>query len=446
MNVTTLHNPMGNQPTEAPPYHAVTAARYAAIRQRTMDLVAPLSEGDCQVQSMPDASPVKWHLAHVSWFFETFVLALHEPGHREFHPAYRVLFNSYYHGVGAQHPRAQRGLVTRPNLVEVIAYRRAIDARMLDVLSQSRLAPELLARIELGLQHEQQHQELILTDVKHLYACNPLAPPYRSPSPDSMPPAMALTWSWQEGGPCLVGHDGTGFAFDNEQPRHRQWLEPFGLANRLITQGEWLAFIEDGGYADPRWWLSAGWDWVRSQGIEAPMYWRRTGDDGRSWRVFTLQGERPIETQTPVVHVSLFEADAYAHWRSAQEHMQLHLPTEAQWEHVSQGLVDDTARANLSERNTFHPQPAPASASSKSLQLFGDAWEWTSSAYQAYPGFRPWAGAIGEYNGKFMINQSVLRGGSCVTPQDHIRASYRNFFPTDTRWQFSGVRLAACAP
>lgn len=429
-------------------------ARFQAIRDRTMALVAGLSEGDCQVQSMPDASPAKWHLAHVTWFFETFVLAKHEPERAPFHPAFRVLFNSYYHGVGAQHPRAERGLVTRPNLADVLAYRQSVDAQMTALLRQAGHSSAMAARIELGLQHEQQHQELLLTDIKHLYACNPLAPAYQAPLPASVATAAPLDWTWFEGGLTQVGHDGKGFAFDNELPRHRQWLEPFALANRLVTQSEWLDFMADGGYTTARWWLSAGWDWVQGKGIESPLYWRRTttlaGENANAWRIFTLQGEQPLDPQAPVVHVSLYEADAYARWRAAQDGMNTHLPTEGQWEHVAQRDRADRSRANLSERNAFQPMAVqrvqPSANPGQPQQLFGDAWEWTASAYQAYPGFKPWVGDVGEYNGKFMVNQYVLRGGSCVTPQAHIRASYRNFFPADTRWQFSGVRLAASPP
>lgn len=429
------------------------ARTYAQIRAQTVALAEPLSEADCQVQAMPDASPVKWHLAHVTWFFETFVLERFEPDFRPHHPAFRVLFNSYYNGIGNQHPRAQRGLVTRPSLAEVLRYRAEIDERIARLLTGA-VSPGLQAVVELGLQHEQQHQELILTDVLYLLSCNPLAPAYRprdtsapsarpAPAPDAGP-----AWWRSEGGLVETGHPaGAGFAFDNETPRHRSWLRPYALARRPVTQGDWAEFVADGGYREPRWWLSAGWDWVRTQQVQAPLYWRRDGNE--PWQQFTLQGLLPLEAQAPVCHISYFEADAYARWRSAQDAAQppLRLPTEAEWEHAAQQVSARGVDAgNFLESHALRPLPAAAEAVALAdalpLQLFGDVWEWTASAYTAYPGFRAWDGAVGEYNAKFMVNQTVLRGGSCATPRSHIRASYRNFFPTDTRWQFNGVRLA----
>jgi ergothioneine biosynthesis protein EgtB len=418
------------------------AARFARVRERTMMLAAPLSEADAQVQSMPDASPAKWHLAHTTWFFETFVLERFEKEFVPHHAAYRVLFNSYYQGVGDQHPRPQRGLVTRPSLDEVRAYRRAVDERVLSLLP--RLPAEAATLIELGLQHEQQHQELLLTDVKHLLSCNPLGPVYRPRWPLARVAAVAAAWLPFDGGTAEIGHDaarGDGFAFDNESPRHAVLLRPYALANRLVTHGEWLAFIDDGGYDDPRWWLAAGWDWRRAQAIEAPAYWQR---DGTRWTNFTLHGRAPIDPHTPIVHVSCFEADAYANWRAAHDGVPCRLPTEAEWEHAAQTAaagVASVAEGNFVDSGALHPMPI-SRARDGLMQMFGDVWEWTASAYSPYPGFRRWVGAVGEYNGKFMINQVVLRGGSCATPRDHIRASYRNFFPTDARWQFSGVRLA----
>ncbi|MBL8341602.1 MAG: ergothioneine biosynthesis protein EgtB [Rubrivivax sp.] len=431
--------------------------RYRAVRAGTMALAAPLSEADCQVQSMPDASPTKWHLAHVTWFFETFVLERFEPEFRPHHAAFRVLFNSYYHGVGDQHPRPQRGLVTRPGLAEVKAYRAAVDERM-EALLAGPLADEahrqIAELVELGLQHEQQHQELILTDIKHLLGCNPLAPVYRSAWPLAAVAPLPHGWVGFDGGLVQIGHgaekneDGTGserFAFDNETPRHAVHLRPYALGNRLVTHGEWLQFVAAGGYAEPRWWLSAGWDWVRTNRIEAPMYWRRReGSAGHhGWTAFTLHGEAPLDPHTPIVHISLYEADAYARWRGAESGVPLRLPTEAEWEHAAQCHEAAAMRqANFVESGALHPMPVPAPQPGVPMQLFGDVWEWTTSSYQGYPGFRPWAGAVGEYNGKFMINQYVLRGGSCATPREHIRTSYRNFFPADIRWQFSGMRLA----
>jgi ergothioneine biosynthesis protein EgtB len=434
------HTHPAPQPAVAP----TLARRYQTVRDQSLALAAPLSEADCQVQSMPDTSPTKRHLAHTTWFFETFVLERFEPGFRPFNPAFRVLFNSYYQGVGDQHPRPQRGLVTRPGMAEVRAYRAQVDRRVAALLAHSD-APELAALVELGLQHEQQHQELLLTDIKHLLACNPTDPVYRGHWP-LVPVAPApLRWIAFDGGPADIGHEeGAGFAFDNETPRHTVLLTPHALANRPVTHGEWLAFMHDGGYSDPRWWMAAGWDWVRSQRIEAPLYWRTDGDPAQNggWTNFTLHGRMPIDPHTPVVHISWFEADAYARWCAAQQDEPIRLPTEAEWEHAAQTLGPELqARANFMDSGALHPLPL-AKDQPGLQQMGGDVWEWTASAYLPYPGYRPWTGAVGEYNGKFMINQMVLRGGSCATPRDHLRASYRNFFPTDARWQFSGLRLA----
>jgi ergothioneine biosynthesis protein EgtB len=382
---------------------------------------------------MPDASPVKWHLAHVTWFFETFVLEAFEPNFKPFNPAFRVLFNSYYQGVGEQFSRPQRGLITRPELAEVWHWREEVDERITRLITTG--APEPAMRlIALGLQHEQQHQELLLTDVKHLLSVNPLRPTYHRPWPLTPVSQVASSWVEFEGGLVEVGHDGRGFAFDNETPRHRQWLEPYALMNRLVTHGEWLAFVQDGGYQEPRWWLAAGWDWVRSQGICAPMYWTLPPDADALPTVFTLHGEMPLDPHTPVTHISYFEADAFARWSGAR------LPSEAEWESAAATLP---VKGNLQDDNALHPMPARQAAGGLA-QMYGDVWEWTSTSYAAYPGYQPAEGAVGEYNGKFMVNQYVLRGGSCATPASHIRASYRNFFPTDARWQFSGLRLARC--
>lgn len=417
------------------------AERYEDVRATTRRLAAPLSAEDCQAQSMPDCSPTKWHLAHTTWFFETFVLARFHPAHRPVDPQYRVLFNSYYHGVGERHPRPQRGLLTRPTLDEVLHYRERVDASMQVLLRRLADDPEgadTRALIELGLHHEQQHQELILTDIKHLLSCNPIAPAYAEAPAPGLPPGTPAGWTRYEGGIVRIGHAGSGFAFDNESPAHDVLLTPFYLSNRLVTQAEYLAFMLDGGYRRPELWLSLGWDQVCAQSWRAPMYWQGQKDE---WQVFTLHGLQPLDLQAPVVHVSYFEADAYARWARVR------LPREAEWEHATrsrQGVVPGAdAHANLLDTGRLGPCPAPRpNAAGGPVQLYGDAWEWTSTSYDAYPGFTAPAGAVGEYNGKFMCNQYVLRGGSCATPASHIRASYRNFFPADARWQFSGIRLA----
>jgi ergothioneine biosynthesis protein EgtB len=405
-------------------------ARFAAVRDATRRLAAPLSAEDCQPQSMPDASPVKWHLAHTTWFFETFVLDPHDAGFREFDPEYRVLFNSYYQSIGDQHPRPQRGLLTRPSLADVGHYRDHVEARVLALLANGDGGAATLDAIELGVHHEQQHQELILTDVKHLFFQNRRQPIYAAATPPAAPPASALEWTEFAGGLQRIGHGGGGFAFDNEIPRHRVVVEPYRLTNRLVTNGEYLDFMRDGGYADPVLWLSDGWTAVCERRWTAPLYWTQV-DEG--WRVFTLCGPRPLCTDEPVVHLSLYEADAFARWAGAR------LPSEAEWELAADGGIDD---GNFVESGLFHPRSPAPGAGTRVQQLFGDVWEWTQSPYTAYPGYRPPAGAIGEYNGKFMANQIVLRGGSCATPRSHIRATYRNFFPPDARWQFSGLRLA----
>jgi ergothioneine biosynthesis protein EgtB len=355
--------------------------------------------------------------------------------------------------VGAQHPRPQRGLVTRPGLAEVLDYRRAVDARVQALLLSTQQVSsdnvvELLDLIELGVQHEQQHQELVVTDLKHLLSCNPLDPVYKATWPLASVVVGPHGWVDVEGGLVAVGHASDGFAFDNESPEHRAWLEPYALGDRLVTHGEWLAFVDDGGYRDARWWLSAGWDWVNEQAIEAPLYWRRSDDalrqgSGQAWHSFTLHGLVPIDAHTPIVHVSHYEADAYARWLGAQTGEAIRLPTEFEWEHAAR-LHGARVRplANFVESKALHPMPLAKRHAGVPMQLFGDVWEWTLSSYAPYPGFRAGEGAVGEYNGKFMANQYVLRGGSCATPADHVRASYRNFFPSTARWQFSGVRLA----
>ncbi len=399
---------------------------YAGVRAVTAALAAPLTEEDACVQSMPDASPAKWHLAHTTWFFETFVLERYEERFAAFDPAFRVLFNSSDNGVGEQYLRPRRGLLTRPSLARVRAYRADVDERMQRLLERRADDEQLAGLVTLGLNHEQQHQELLLTDIKHLFSLNPLRPAYQA-SAAQQAPGAPLEWQPFEGGIVHIGHSGVRFAFDNETPRHRVLLEPFQLASRLVTNAEFLRFVQDGGYSEPSWWLSDGWNWVKSEGISKPLYWIR--EDG-AWREFTLSGAQPLQPDAPAVHVSYFEADAYARWAGAR------LPGEAEWEHAA---ATCEAQGNFMESGLLHPR----SANGRGLQqMFGDAWEWTASSYSAYPGFRQADGAIGEYNGKFMINQYVLRGGSCATPAGHIRPTYRNFFPTAARWQFSGIRLA----
>jgi len=420
-------------PRAAP--QAPLGARYADVRAASLALAAPLSAEDCQVQSMADASPTKWHLAHVTWFFETFLLERFEAQFVPFDPAFRVLFNSYYQGIGAQHPRPQRGLVSRPGLADVKRYRASVDERMHALLAQRGDDPEIAALVTLGLQHEQQHQELILTDIKHALSFNPLASAYARRWPMAQVRPQPLRWFGYEGGLVELGHaaalDGA-FCFDNETPRHRAWAAPFELASRPATFGDFLAFIADDGYRRPELWLSMGWDWVRSGARTAPLYWRH---DGGRWLIHTLQGEVEVDPHTPVCHLSFFEADAFARWSGAR------LPSELEWELAARRLAGPVT-GNFVDRGAFHPLPQRGPVGDGPVQMFGDVWEWTQSAYLPYPGYRSLPGAVGEYNGKFMCNQFVLRGGSCATPAGHVRASYRNFFPPEAQWQFSGVRLA----
>ena len=404
----------------------MAAAELAAVRALTQALAAPLSDADATVQSMPDASPAKWHLAHTTWFFETFVLRDHVAGYRPHDPRFAYLFNSYYEAEGARHARTARGLITRPTLDEVRAYRAAVDLALHDALPG--LSPAALALVALGCQHEQQHQELLLTDILHLFAQNPVEPALFAPQPKppaALPPPVG--WLERDAGPADIGHDGGGFAFDCEGPRHRVWLSAHALADRTVTNGEWAAFIADGGYREPRWWLADGWAWVQREAIAAPLYWRQ---DAGGWTRFGLDGRRAVDPAAPVTHVSFYEADAYAAWAGAR------LPTEAEWE-VAAASHDPNAGNLLDIAGPVEPRPAGSGPA-----LFGDVWEWTGSAYRPYPGFRAAEGAVGEYNGKFMSGQCVLRGGSCATPRGHVRASYRNFFYPHQRWQFTGVRLA----
>ncbi|MFN8547436.1 MAG: ergothioneine biosynthesis protein EgtB [Candidatus Eisenbacteria bacterium] len=411
---------------------------YGEVRRGSTALSARLSPEDCVAQSMPDASPVKWHLAHTSWFFETFALLEFGADYRPFDPAFAYLFNSYYNTVGEQYPRPRRGLITRPGMREVTAYREHVDAAMSQLLEEvddavlRRLAPV----IELGLNHEEQHQELILTDLKHLLSQNPTHPRYVDPLPPRVTHEVPCSFRGFDGGLLEVGYerradaDGSTFSFDNEGPRHKVWLEPFSLADRLVTCGEYLAFMQDHGYERPELWLSDGWAARQSRGWTAPLYWRRR-DDG--WWHYTMTGLRRIDPNEPLCHVSLYEADAYARWAEAR------LPTEFEWEvaAVLAGRGDHFAPSA-----EHHPRALERREGDGLAQMFGDVWEWTASAYLGYPGYKPVEGALGEYNGKFMSNQYVLRGGSCATPRRHFRASYRNFFPPDARWQFTGLRLA----
>ena len=403
--------------------------RYRAVRAASVALAAPLSDADATVQSMPDASPAKWHLAHTTWFFEAMALVPGLSGYKPFDERFNFLFNSYYESVGARHPRPRRGLLTRPTLAEVLAYREHVDAAIAQLLQRTQ-GETALNVIELGCHHEQQHQELLLTDILHLFAQNPLRPTYKDSVPLSVDPLdRSQAYLSFPGGLFDIGHAGQGFAFDSEGPRHAVRLEPYRLSDRLVTNGEWAQFISDGGYDNPLLWLSDGWALVRSEGWSAPLYWQAL--DGEVWTM-TLRGAQPIDLDAPVTHVSYFEADAFATWANRR------LPTEAEWEVAAQSLP---IAGNFANSGRLRPRPAPAAAG-ELRQMFGDVWEWTRSAFLPYPRFRPMAGALGEYNGKFMSGQFVLRGGSCVTPEDHVRATYRNFFAPQARWQFSGLRLA----
>lgn len=433
--------------------------KYAAIRKRTLALIEPLLDEDCCVQSMPETSPVKWHLGHIAWFFETFVLQHYEQGFKPYHPTFCAMFSSYNKS-GQTHPDPKRGLFTRPSLSETRDYCRNVDERMAQVLWQAgqaghagqrgKGAEEMLGMLTvLGMHHEQQHQELILADVKHLFSQSPLnvsyartRPAWRAAGIGSSPAPHPLEWRLFDGGLVEIGYDGNGFSYDNESPRHRQFLEPYQLASRLITNEEYLEFMNAGGYDDPSCWLSEGWDWIKANKRRHPLYWRK--EDG-AWREFTLAGLIPLDLNLPVIHISLFEADAYARWAGAR------LPSEAEWEHAaSQQEIDGC----FADNDRFHPCPARPSASAGLDQLYGDAWEWTQSSYSPYPGYNPakpnenepmsavWDEAVGEYNSRSMVNQYVLRGGSCAIPRERIRASFRNFFPASTCWQFSGIRLA----
>lgn len=401
--------------------------QYTGMRGYSLDLAQGLSDADATVQSMEDASPAKWHLAHTTWFFECFILEPNASGYEVFDTAYQYLFNSYYDAIGDRHPRPRRGMLTRPSLDQVIAYRRHVDEAMEKLLT-GQIDEELAELITLGIHHEQQHQELLLTDILHLFAQNPFVPAFRAPEPRLMG-ASARPMGWQvfDGGLVETGYEGEGFHYDCEGPRHKTYLEPFAIADRAVTNGEWISFIESGGYDAPRFWLSDGWSVCQEEGWSAPLYWQyRDGE----WWTMTLRGAQPVDPEAPVCHVSHYEADAYATWAGAR------LPSEAEWETASQEACE---RANDAGSGRLSPAPQNAAGLAG---MFGDVWEWTQSAFLPYPGFKAPEGAVGEYNGKFMSGQMVLRGGSCVTPPGHIRSTYRNFFHPGKRWQFSGVRLA----
>jgi ergothioneine biosynthesis protein EgtB len=447
------------------------SARFRAVRAATLAFTAPLSPEDMMVQSCGEASPVKWHLAHTSWFFETFVLTPYAAGYRVFHPDFQWLFNSYYNALGDMPAKNLRSSFSRPPLAEILAYRTHVDEAIEKLLAMdsSENEDEILRRITLGLEHEQQHLELIATDIKHALFTNPLHPAYTvgpaAEKPNAQPSAMAFVPF--EGGLTQIGvspdpSDPLAFAFDNETPRHTVYLQPFAIAHRLVTCAEYLGFMNDNGYTRPELWLSEGWSTMRAAGWQAPLYWRRCAESVSGWSVYTLHGWQPLDEllETPVCHLSFFEADAFARWSGCR------LPTEFEWEHAAEGLITNLlemkgklellsvqdpkkmrkstgaapAIANMLESGALHPTAAPPVSSLQ--QMFGDVWEWTSSGYTGYPGYKPLPGALGEYNGKFMSSQVILRGGSCVTPATHIRATYRNFFPPATRWQFSGLRLA----
>ncbi len=403
------------------------AKRFTAVRDLSLALAAPLSDADATVQSMPDASPTKWHLAHTSWFFETFVLRDHVPGYTLHDARFPFLFNSYYEAEGRRHARDRRGMITRPTLDEVRAYRAAVDAALIAALPS--LDADVQALVALGCHHEEQHQELLITDICHLFSENPLEPAVW-PAPRKVPVAVpaAIGWIAHPGGIVRIGHDEQdGFAFDCEGPRHDALLVPHAIADRTVTNGEWAAFIADGGYRDARHWLADGWAWVKAEGIVAPMYWEQ---DETGWTRFGLDSRRAIDPAAPVTHVSFYEADAYAAWAGVR------LPSEAEWE-AAASVHDASGGNQLDTAGPCEPRP-----SGDGPAFFGDVWEWTGSAYRPYPGFKAAEGAVGEYNGKFMSGQFVLRGGSCATPRGHARASYRNFFYPHQRWQFTGVRLA----
>lgn len=411
-------------------------SHYCVVRKQTESLCDPLEPEDFLLQPMVETSPAKWHLAHTTWFFETFVLIPHLRGYTAFDARFDYVFNSYYNAIGDRLPRDRRGLIARPTVAEVFRYRAHVDHAIEKLLQSGQVPGEILSLLELGIHHEQQHQELLLTDLKYAFWCNPLRPVYRAePARTPSAPASRQTWLGFGEGLREIGHDvgsRTSFAFDNESPRHRVFLHRFELSSRLVTAGEFAAFIAEGGYRRPEFWLSDGWAAVQSGGWQAPLYWEQHAGE---WHLFTLTGTRAVVDDEPVCHVSYYEADAYARWAGKR------LPTEFEWEAALAESPHSTPGIFL-ENDRLHPSESPASDWPALRQALGDAWEWTASAYAPYPGFQAASGALGEYNAKFMSSQMVLRGGSCVTPRSHIRPTYRNFFPPDTRWQFSGIRLA----
>ncbi len=412
------------------PTHEALAQRLFETRRLSLELAEPLTPEDMTVQPMDDASPTKWHLAHVTWFFEQFILTKHLPGYEVFDPTFNYCFNSYYESQGPRQPRPRRGMLTRPSSERVLAYRRHVDEGLTRLCANG-IGTEVARLIEVGINHEQQHQELLLTDILALFASNPLRPAYRAPRPRAAKTGPdALGWVEFSGGIRQVGHDGLGFAWDNEAPRHDALIRPFRLADRLVSNAEWLDFMADGGYRTASLWLADGWVTVNREGWQAPLYWEER--DGQ-WLGMSLEGLQPIDRAAPVAHVSYYEADAFARWAGKR------LPTEFEWEVAAQGLA---VTGNSLASRAFRPLPAETAAGGL-RQMFGDVWEWTQSAYLPYPGYQPPAGALGEYNGKFMVSQQVLRGGSCVTPEGHTRATYRNFFYPHQRWQFLGLRLAS---
>jgi ergothioneine biosynthesis protein EgtB len=427
MSITTLERSVALD-------RAPLADDFRRVRAFTETLCVPLETEDYVVQSMPDCSPTKWHLAHVSWFFETFILGPNVAAYESLHPQYTYLFNSYYNAIGERHCRPKRGLISRPTVKDTYRYRAYVNEHMLDLLetADDGLLERIAPLIVLGLNHEQQHQELLVTDLKNVLAANPLHPVYVGRESAGVSRVPALRWVGFDGGLAWIGHDGQSFAFDNEGPRHQQFIQPFQLASRPVTNAEYMAFMADTGYQRPELWLSAGWALSQDNAWEAPLYWEQ--HDGR-WFAMTLAGLQAVDPAEPVTHVSYYEADAYAHWAGAR------LPTEAEWEVAS---ADVPMVGNFVETGRYHPAPLDISTDGEAglQRMFGDNWEWTQSSYSPYPGFKPAPGAVGEYNGKFMVNQYVLRGGSCATAQDHIRRTYRNFFPADARWQFMGLRLA----